>query len=70
LTLDVEFALVNGPRIFVERIDIEATTPRWTVLSDRNLMWLKAIRSIRADRESAERIRALGFFGTARSGHP
>lgn len=66
LTLDVEFALVNGPRIFVERIDIEGNT---TTLD----------RVIRAEfdvvegdpfnprqiRESAERIRALGYFANA-----
>lgn len=63
LTLDVEFALVKGPRIFVERIDIEGNT---TTL-DR--MIRQQFRSVEGDpfnpreiRESAERIRALGFF--------
>ncbi|SLN37415.1 Outer membrane protein assembly factor BamA precursor [Falsiruegeria litorea R37] len=63
LTLDVEFALVKGPRIFVERIDIEGNT---TTL-DRVIR--QQFRSVEGDpfnpreiRESAERIRALGFF--------
>lgn len=63
LTLDVEFALVKGPRIFVERIDIEGNT---TTL-DRVIR--RQFRTVEGDpfnpreiRESAERIRALGFF--------
>lgn len=66
LTLDVEFALVKGPRIFVERIDVEGNT---TTL-DRVVR--KQFRIVEGDpfnpreiRESAERIRALGFFATA-----
>ncbi|MDE4174606.1 outer membrane protein assembly factor BamA [Phaeobacter sp. PT47_59] len=63
LTLDVEFALVRGPRVFVERIDIEGNT---TTL-DRVIR--KMFRAVEGDpfnpreiRESAERIKALGFF--------
>lgn len=63
LTLDVVFALVKGPRIFVERIDIEGNT---TTL-DRVIR--QQFRTVEGDpfnpreiRESAERIRALGFF--------
>lgn len=66
LTLDVEFVLVRGPRIFVERIDIEGNT---TTL-DRVIR--QQFRIVEGDpfnpreiRESAERIRALGFFATA-----
>jgi len=66
LTLDVEFALVKGPRIFVERIDIEGNT---TTL-DRVVR--QQFRIVEGDpfnpreiRESAERIRALGFFSVA-----
>lgn len=66
LTLDVQFALVKGPRIFVERIDIEGNT---TTL-DRVIR--QQFKSVEGDpfnpreiRESAERIRALGFFATA-----
>lgn len=66
LTLDVEFVLTRGPRIFVERIDIEGNT---TTL-DRVVR--QQFRSVEGDpfnprliRESAERIRALGYFGDA-----
>lgn len=65
-TLDVEFVLTKGPRIFVERIDIEGNT---TTL-DRVVR--QQFRIVEGDpfnpreiRESAERIRALGFFSTA-----
>ncbi len=63
LTLDLELALVRGPRIFVERIDIEGNT---TTL-DRVIR--QKFRTAEGDpynpreiRETAERIRALGFF--------
>jgi len=66
LSLDMEFALVRGPRIFVERIDIEGNN---TTL-DRVVR--NQFRVVEGDpfnprqiRESAERIRALGFFGNA-----
>ncbi len=66
LTLDVEFVLTRGPRVFVERIDIEGNT---TTL-DRVIR--QKFRTVEGDpfnpreiRESAERIRALGFFATA-----
>lgn len=65
LTLDVEFVLTKGPRVFVERIDIEGNT---TTL-DRVVR--QQFRVVEGDpfnpreiRESAERIRALGFFET------
>jgi outer membrane protein insertion porin family len=58
--------LTRGPRIFVERIDIEGNT---TTL-DRVIR--RQFRSVEGDpfnpreiREAAERIRALGFFETA-----
>ncbi len=64
LTLDIEFALVRGPRIFVERIDIEGNQ---TTL-DRVIR--RQFNSVEGDpfnareiRNAAERIRALGFFG-------
>ncbi|MBS9716174.1 outer membrane protein assembly factor BamA [Pseudohalocynthiibacter aestuariivivens] len=63
LTLDVEFNLSRGPRIFVERIDIEGNS---TTL-DRVIR--NQFRIVEGDpfnpreiRESASRIRALGFF--------
>lgn len=66
LELNLEFALVRGPRIFVERIDIEGNT---TTL-DRVVR--NQFRTVEGDpfnpreiRQSAERIRALGFFGNA-----
>jgi len=66
LSLDIEFEIVKGPRIFVERIDIEgnATTLDRVVRNQ--------FRSVEGDpfnprqvRDSAERIRALGFFSRA-----
>ncbi len=66
LTLDIEFAIVRGPRIFVERIDIEGNA---TTL-DRVIR--RQFTSVEGDpfnpreiRDSAERIRALGFFSKA-----
>lgn len=66
LTLDIEFAIVRGPRIFVERIDVEGNV---TTL-DRVVR--NQFRTVEGDpfnprevRESAERIRALGFFSNA-----
>ncbi|MDC0737068.1 outer membrane protein assembly factor BamA [Cognatishimia sp. SS12] len=63
LTLDVEFALVRGPRIFVERIDIEGNT---TTLDRVVRQQFKIAEgdpfNPREIREAAERIRALGFF--------
>lgn len=63
LTLDVEFALTRGPRVFVERIDIEGNT---TTL-DRVIR--QKFRTVEGDpfnpreiRRTAERIKALGFF--------
>ena len=65
-TLDIEFALVRGPRVFVERIDIEGNN---TTL-DRIVR--NQFRTVEGDpfnpreiRQSAERIRALGFFSNA-----
>lgn len=63
LTLDVEYVLTRGPRVFVERIDIEGNT---TTL-DRVIR--QKFRTVEGDpfnpreiRRTAERIRALGFF--------
>ncbi len=66
LTLDVEFALVNGPRIFVERIDIEGNnTTLDRVIRSRFDVVEGDPFNPRQIRESAERIRALGYFGSA-----
>lgn len=66
LTLDVEFEITRGPRIFVERIDIEGNQ---TTL-DRVVR--HQFRVVEGDpfnprqiREAAERIRSLGFFSKA-----
>ena len=66
LSLDVEFALVKGPRIFVERIDIEGNN---TTLDRVVRQQFRIVEgdpfNPRSIRESAERIRALGFFSGA-----
>lgn len=66
LTLDVEFALVRGPRIFVERIDIEGNT---TTLDEVVRREFRAAEgdpfNPREVRRAAERIRALGYFKDA-----
>ncbi len=66
LALDIQFALVRGQRIFVERIDIEGNS---TTL-DRVIR--RQFRAVEGDpfnpreiREAAERVRALGFFSVA-----
>ncbi len=66
LTLDVEFVISKGPRVFVERIDIEGNA---TTL-DRVIR--RQFRTVEGDpfnpreiRDAAERIRALGFFSKA-----
>lgn len=66
LSLDVEFALVRGPRVFVERIDIEGnTTTLDRVVRSRFRVAEGDPFNPREIRESAERIRALGYFGNA-----
>ncbi|SEN66223.1 Beta-barrel assembly machine subunit BamA [Loktanella fryxellensis] len=66
LSLNVDYQLVRGPRIFVERIDIEGNS---TTL-DRVVR--NQFRTVEGDpfnpreiRQAADRIRALGFFSTA-----
>lgn len=66
LTLDVTYVLVRGPRIFVERIDIEGNaTTLDRVIRNRFTVVEGDPFNPRAIRESAERIRALGFFADA-----
>ncbi|MGB3278978.1 MAG: outer membrane protein assembly factor BamA [Pseudorhodobacter sp.] len=66
-TLDIEFALTRGPRIFVERIDIEGNT---TTLDEVVRRQFRAAEgdpfNPREVRRSAERIRALGYFKDAK----
>jgi outer membrane protein insertion porin family len=64
--VDVEFAIVRGERVFVERIDIEGNA---TTLDE---VVRRQFRTVEGDpfnpreiRQSAERIRALGFFADA-----
>lgn len=66
VTLDVEFAIVRGPRVFVERIDIEgnATTLDRVVRRQFNTVEGDPFNP-REIRDAAERIRALGYFSTA-----
>lgn len=63
LTLDVEFALVRGPRVFIERIDIEGNTTTLDRVIRRQFDVVEGDPfNPRQIREAAERIRALGFF--------
>jgi outer membrane protein insertion porin family len=66
LTLDIEFALVRGERIFVERIDIEgnSTTLDRVIRRQFNVVEGDPFNP-REIRQSAERIRALGYFANA-----
>ncbi len=66
LTLDVEFALVRGPRVFVERIDIEGNTTTLDRVIRRQFNTVEGDPfNPREIREAAERIRALGYFKDA-----
>jgi len=66
LTLDVEFVLTRGPRVFVERIDIEGNTTTLDQVIRRQFRVVEGDPfNPREIRESAERIRALGFFADA-----
>jgi outer membrane protein insertion porin family len=66
LTLNVEYVVTRGPRVFVERIDIEGNTATLDRVVRREFDSAEGDpfnpREIRA---SAERIRALGYFETA-----
>jgi outer membrane protein insertion porin family len=69
LTLDLNYALVRGPRIFVERIDITGnTTTLDRVVRNQFTLVEGDPLNPRSIRESASRIRALGFFSTAEVG--
>ncbi|WP_306004721.1 outer membrane protein assembly factor BamA [Aquicoccus porphyridii] len=66
LTLDVEFALVRGPRVFIERIDIEGNATTLDRVVRRQFRVVEGDPfNPREIREAAERIRALGFFEKA-----
>lgn len=66
LTLDVDFVLTKGPRVFVERIDIEGNATTLDRVIRRQFRTAEGDPfNPRAIRAAAERIRALGFFTTA-----
>lgn len=65
-TLDIVFALTRGPRVFVERIDIEGNATTLDKVIRRQFKTVEGDPlNPRAIREGAERTRALGFFETA-----
>ena len=65
-TLDINFVITRGPRILIERIDIEgnATTLDRVVRSQFTIVEGDPFNA-RAIRASAERIRALGYVASA-----
>ena len=66
-TLDIEFVLVRGPRVFVERIDIEGNATTLDRVVRRQFRVVEGDPfNPRQIREAANRIRALGFFSDAR----
>lgn len=65
-TLDIEFVLSRGERVFVERIDIEGNTTTLDQVIRRQFRTAEGDPfNPREIRQAAERIRALGFFGNA-----
>lgn len=65
-TLDLTFALTRGPRIFVERIDIEGNTTTLDQVIRRQFNTVEGDPfNPREIRNAAERIRALGYFSDA-----
>ncbi len=64
--VDVQFAIVRGERIFVERIDIEGNATTLDQVIRRQFRTVEGDPfNPREIRQSAERIRALGFFADA-----
>jgi outer membrane protein insertion porin family len=65
-TLDIEFVLSKGDRVFVERIDIEGNTTTLDQVIRRQFRTAEGDPfNPREIRQAAERIRALGYFGNA-----
>jgi outer membrane protein insertion porin family len=63
LTLDVEFNVTRGPRVFVERIDIEGNATTLDRVIRRQFDTVEGDPfDPRAIRQASERIEALGFF--------
>ena len=66
LTLDIEFVISRGDRVFVERIDIEGNATTLDRVIRRQFTSAEGDPlDPRGIRQSAERIRALGFFSDA-----
>ncbi|MGL4235915.1 outer membrane protein assembly factor BamA [Tabrizicola sp.] len=64
--VDIEFAIVRGEKVFVERIDIEGNTTTLDQVIRRQFRTVEGDPfNPREIRQSAERIRALGFFADA-----
>ncbi|MDX5350452.1 MAG: outer membrane protein assembly factor BamA, partial [Paracoccaceae bacterium] len=64
--VDIEFAVVRGERVFVERIDIEGNATTLDQVIRRQFRTVEGDPlNPREIRQSAERIRALGFFSDA-----
>jgi outer membrane protein insertion porin family len=65
-TLDVVFVLSKGPRVFVERIDVEGNATTLDQVVRRQFKTVEGDPfNPREIRQAADRIRALGFFKTA-----
>jgi len=63
LTLDVEFVITRGPRVFVERIDIQGNQTTLDRVIRRQFDTVEGDPfDPRAIRQAAERIRATGYF--------
>jgi outer membrane protein insertion porin family len=64
--VDIQFAIVRGERVFVERIDIEGNTTTLDQVIRRQFRTSEGDPfNPREIRQAAERIRALGFFADA-----
>ncbi|NPD17542.1 outer membrane protein assembly factor BamA [Xinfangfangia sp. D13-10-4-6] len=65
--VNIEFAVVRGEKVFVERIDIEGNATTLDQVVRRQFRTVEGDPfNPREIRQSAERIRALGFFSDAR----
>jgi len=67
-TLDLTFALTRGQRVFVERIDIEGNTTTLDEVIRRQFSTVEGDPfNPREIRNSAERLRALGYFADVKA---
>ena len=66
-SLDIAFTLKRGPKVFVERIDIEGNTTTLDQVVRRQFRTVEGDPfNAREIRQSAARIRALGYFADAK----